>query len=381
MARAIHRLSARFVSTVTAAGYHADGGGLYLQVSLSGAKSWVLRFKRLGKAREMGLGSAQVVTLTEARQLALQARKVLQAGQDPIVERKAARAAGTVTWGWCADHFIESARAGWKNEAQAHQWEQSLRDHGPDRDLPIDAITTQVVLSALSKLWRDKTETATRVRGRIERVWDWAKVSGYVTGENPARWRGHLDKLLPKPTKVKRVAHHAAMPYRDVPAFMVALTSRNALSRRALHFTILTAARTGEVTGAGWDEFDLKHKVWTVPAERMKAGKLHRVPLTDEAVAILKPLPRNVPPFPLSENGMLNLLQKHMSQPYTVHGFRSSFSDWAAEATDFPREVVEMALAHTIPNKAEAAYRRGDLMDKRRELMQAWADYLSAPAT
>lgn len=377
MGRAIHRLSARFVATVTAAGYHADGGGLYLQATATGAKSWVLRYKRLGKAREMGLGSAQVVSLVEARQAAVQARKVLQAGKDPITERKAALAAGTVTWGWCADRFIDAARPGWKNADQAEQWSQSLRDHGPDRDLPVDAITTQLVLSALSKIWADKTETATRVRGRIERIWDWAKVSGYVTGENPARWRGHLDKLLPKPTKVKRVTHHAAMPYRDLPAFMRSLTARDGLARRALRFTILTAGRTAEVTLAQWGEFDLTGKIWNRPAEHMKAGRPHRVPLVDEAVAILRTLPRSEPPFPLSENGMLNLLQKHMAQPYTVHGFRSSFRDWAAEETDFAGEVAEMALAHVIGDQTEAAYRRGDLLEKRRELMRAWADYLA----
>ena len=382
MGRALHRLTARTVATVTAAGYHPDGGGLYLQVTRTGAKSWVFRFKRAKKARDMGLGSASLVTLAEARQAAAQARRVLAEGRDPIAERERARVAGPVTWGWCCDEFIAATRAGWKNEAQAEQWTQSLRDHGPDRALPVEAVTTHVVVATLGKLWRTKTETASRVRGRIERVGDWARVSGHVSGENPARWKGHLDKLLPKPTKVRKAGHHAAMPYDALPGFMPALRERDGLGRLALEFAILTAARTGEVTGATWDEFD--GDVWTIPAHRMKAGKPHAIPLVPRALAILAALPKDRPPFALSENAMLFLLQRPpprgLGQPYTVHGFRSSFSDWAHETTAFPNHVIEMALAHTIRNKAEAAYRRGALMDKRRELMDAWAAYL-APTT
>lgn len=377
MARPINRLSARKVATA-GKGYHADGGGLYLLVSEAGTRSWVLRYQRLGKRREMGLGSAAVVSLLEARQAALQQRKVLAAGKDPIASRRAAQAAG-MTFGEAADAYIEAHRASWKNEAQANQWRQSLADHGPDRDLPVADVDTAAVLRALNRIWKAKTETATRVRGRIERILDWAKVQGLREGENPARWRGHLDHLLPKPAKLKQVKHHAAMPYGKVPAFMATLRRRESGNRRALRFTILTAARTEEVAGAQWDEFDLKAAVWTVPAERMKAGRRHRVPLSGEALAILRSLPRDRPPFPSS--GMLNLLRKAppkgLGQPYTVHGFRSSFRDWAAEQTDFPGEVVEMALAHTIKDKTEAAYRRGDLLEKRRELMQAWADELA----
>lgn len=378
MARAIHRLSARAVATITAKGYHADGGGLYLQVSSGSSKSWVLRYKRLGKPRDMGLGSAAVVSLQEARQAALQARKVLAAGKDPITSRRAGQAQD-MTFGEAAVAYIEAHRSSWKNEAQADQWTQSLKDHGPARDLPVADVDTAVVLKALSKIWQEKTETATRVRGRIERILDWARVSGLREGENPARWRGHLDHLLPKPAKLKGKRHHAAMPFADVPAFMASLRTGKAANRRALRFTILTATRTNETAGATWGEFDLKAKLWTIPPGRMKAGAQHRVPLSDEAVAILTYLPRDKPPFPSS--GMLNLLRKLPPKgyglPYTVHGFRSSFRDWAAEQTEFPGEVVEMALAHTIPNKVEAAYRRGDLLDKRRELMQAWADYLA----
>jgi integrase len=379
--RGLNRLSARAVATLTEAGYHADGGGLYLQVTWTGAKSWVFRFKRGGKARDMGLGPAHTVSLLEARQAALQARKLVAEGRDPIAERMAARALGPVTWGWCVDEFIAVTRAGWKNEAQAEQWTQSLRDHGPDRALPIASVSTAVVVASLGKLWQTKTETASRLRGRIERVWDWARVSGHVGGENPARWKGHLDKLLPKPTKVRKAKHHAAMPYTALPAFMAELRRGDSLSRRAMEFAILTAARTSEVTGAQWDEFD--GDVWVRPAGRMKAGKPHAIPLVPEASAILAALPRDRPPFAMSENTMLFLLQREpprgLGKPYTVHGFRSTFSDWAHETTGFPNHVIEMALAHTIKSKAEAAYRRGDLMEKRRELMQAWADYLSAP--
>lgn len=377
MARPINRLSARKVATA-GKGYHADGGGLYLLVGPTGTRSWVLRYQRWNKRREMGLGSAVVVSLLEARQAALQARKVLAAGKDPITSRRAAQAQG-MTFGEAADAYIAAHKAGWKNDAQADQWTQSLKDHGPDRDLPVADVDTTTVLRALSRIWKDKTETATRVRGRIERILDWAKVKGLREGENPARWKGHLDHLLPKPAKLKGKRHHAAMPFADVPAFMAKLRVGKAANRRALRFTILTAVRSQETTGATWDEFDLKAKVWTIPPERMKAGEQHRVPLPDEAVAILEGLPRDKPPFPSS--GMLNLLQKPSPKgyglPFTVHGFRSSFRDWASETTEFPGEVVEMALAHVIKSKTEAAYRRGDLLDKRRELMQAWADYLA----
>lgn len=376
MGRPIHRLTARTVATATKKGYHPDGGGLYLQVSATGTKSWVLRYKVMGKARDMGLGSAAVVTLQEARHAALEAKKALVAGKDPIRQRRAAQAQG-MTFGEAADAYIESHKAAWKNDAQADQWTQSLKDYGPDRDMTVADVDTVEVVRCLRKIWSDKTETATRVRGRIERILDWARVTGLREGENPARWRGHLDKLLPKPKKLAKVRHHAAMPYKALPAFWARLKERDGLARRALQFTILTAARTAEVTGAPPEEFDLKHSLWVVPGPRMKGGVQHRVPLTEPARDLLKRSPKGAPPFPLSENGMLNLLQKHMKEPYTVHGFRSSFRDWAAEETDFPNEVVEMALAHTIENKVEAAYRRGDLLEKRRELMEAWAAYLA----
>lgn len=385
MARPINRLSARQVATAKQ-GYHADGGGLYLQVSPTLTRSWVFRYKRLKQPqREMGLGSISVVTLQEAREAALQARRVLVSGLDPIDERRRAVVTTERTWGQAADDFIEAHKAGWKSDAQAHQWEQSLKDHGPDRSMRMADVVTQTVLDCLRPLWKPKdkggrVETATRLRGRIERIWDAERVAGNVTGENPARWKGHLAALLPKRSKISKAVHHAAMPYAQVGGTMAELRPKPSKTAKALRFTILTAARTEETVGATWPEFDLAAKIWTIPGERMKAGEQHQVPLSSEAVDILKGLPTTAPPFALSENAMLFLLQKekHLGQPYTVHGFRSSFSDWAHETTEFPNHVIEMALAHKIKNQAEAAYRRGALMAKRRELMQAWADYLAS---
>lgn len=381
MARPIHRLSAKAVQSKTKQGYHADGGGLYLLVGPTGAKSWVLRYQRAGRRREMGLGSTSLVSLAEARQAAVAQRKMLITGEDPIATRRAAKSGGA-TFGEAADAYIAAHRAGWKNDAQAEQWTQSLKDYGPVRTTPVGEVDTPMVMSCLRPIWEKKTVTATRVRGRIERVLDWAKVHGMREGENPARWRGHLQNLLPKPSKVSKGKHHAAMHYAEVPAFMATLAERDARSRRALRFTILTAARTEEVVGADWREFDLKANVWTIPAERMKGGREHSVPLTAAAVAILGPLSRKEPPFKLSENAMLYLVQKPspkgLGLPFTVHGFRSSFRDWAAEETETPNEVVEMALAHAIRNKAEAAYRRGALLDRRRALMNEWAGYLQS---
>lgn len=376
-------MSARAVQTLTAAGYHADGGGLYLLIGPTGAKSWVLRYQLRGRRREMGLGAASVVTLQEARGAAMAQRRVLVAGDDPIAARAAAQAAGS-TFGECADALIESLRAGWKNEAQADQWTQSLADYGPCRSMPIADVDTIAVMACLRPIWPTRTETAKRVRGRIERVLDWAKVQGLRAGDNPARWAGHLDHLLPKPSKVAKAEHHAAMPYSAAPALFARLAAVDGAGRRALRFAILTAARTGEVTGAQWAEFDLPEMLWSIPAGRMKGGRPHVVPLSAAAVALLDGLPRDRPPFALSENTMLFLLQrtppKGLGLPYTVHGFRSTFRDWAAETTDHPGEVVEMALAHVIRNKAEAAYRRGDLLAKRRRLMDDWALFLSSPA-
>lgn len=372
-----HRLTARQVATA-AAGYHADGDGLYLLVAPEGTASWVFRFTLRGRKREMGLGAASVFSLAEARQRATQQRKLLADGLDPIEHRNALRSAKRRLWGEAAEEFIAAHEPGWKTPEQAHQWRQSLIDYGPDKALPIEAVDTALVVGLLRKIWSEKTETATRVRGRIERIWDAEKVAGHISGENPARWKGHLQSLLPKPSKVANAGHHAAMPYTDLPAYMARLRERDGLSRKALEFTILCAARTSEVIEAPWAEFNNRDHTWTIPGSRMKGGEPHTVPLSRAAQAALKARAGNDAPFPLSLGGMLALLQDEMKEPYTVHGFRSSFSDWAHETTDFPNHVIEMALAHKIENKAEAAYRRGALLAKRRELMEAWAAFLKA---
>lgn len=374
MARPTNRLSARAAATA-GAGYHADGGGLYLLVTSAGTASWVFRFTKAGRKREMGLGAASLYSLAEARAKALQARRALAEGHDPIDARHASRNAVHRLWGEAVEDFITAQEAGWRNGAQAAQWRQSLTDYGPDKAAPVASVDTALVAGLLRKIWTDKTETATRVRGRIERIWSAERVRGTVAGENPARWRGHLDVLLAKPSKVAKVVHHAAMPYSALPDFMATLRARPGLSRLALEFTILTAVRTSETTGAAWPEF--AGKVWTIPAERMKMDAEHQVPLSGAAQAVLAGLPREGAPFPLSNAAMLSLLRRTLQQPYTVHGFRSAFSDWAHETTEFPNHVIEMALAHRIKNEAEAAYRRGGLMTKRRELMEAWATYLA----
>lgn len=324
----------------------------------------------------MGIGSAELVSLQEARAAAFEQRRILASGKDPITERRIARSAqAPPTWGEAVDAFLSGQRAGWKNDAQANQWEQSLRDYGPKRSMPIIDVDTDVVMASLVPIWSSKTETATRVRGRIERVLDFARVRGWRTGENPARWRGHLDKLLPKASRVRKAEHFAAMPYADMPAFMADLMTRDTPAAQALAFTVLTAVRTSETIEADWSEF--AGSLWTIPAGRMKAGVEHVVPLTDPVLWILSSRPRQTKPFPLSNAGMLSYLQRTMGHAnYTVHGFRSAFDDWATETTDFADHLVDMALAHTIRDKTKAAYRRGTVIEKRRGLMNAWAKFL-----
>jgi integrase len=374
MGRPINKLSARAVQTL-GPGMHSDGGGLYLRADES-RRTWVFRFKFNGRARDMGLGRVADVSLADARRRAAEARALLAQGIDPIEAREAHTAPRT--WGEACADYIASQQGAWRTDAQAQQWRQSLADHGPGAALPLAAITTDVVARCLSALWQDRTETATRLRGRIERIWDAERVRGNVAGENPARWRGHLSALLPKPAQVRRVQHFRAMPYSELPEFMRVLLAGESVGRLALAWTILTAARTGETTGMQWGE--LAGDLWTIPADRMKAGRAHRVPLTPQALALIERRPRKAPPWALSENAMLYLLQREpprgLGRPYTVHGFRSAFRDWAAEKTDHPGEVIEMALAHSIRDKTEAAYRRGDLLDKRRTLMRDWAHYL-----
>jgi integrase len=386
MARKINRLNARVVATITKHGRHADGGGLYLSISPNGGRRWVFLYRWHGKPTEIGFGSARDVTLARARELAGQARGKLAEGINP---KDARRPSGGATFGECADRLIEAMRPSWRNGKHAAQWEMTLRDYAaPLRRLPPDKITTDDVLSVLKPIWSDKPETASRLRGRIERVLDAAKAQGLRSGENPARWRGHLDQLLPKRQRLTR-GHHAAMDFADVPAFLGELRAREGTAARALEFAILTVARSGEVLGARWGECDLDRAIWTTPAPRMKAGREHRVPLSRHALKIVKAMhdgrdggfvfPGQSPGKQLSVMALEMVLRRMKIENATVHGFRSAFRDWTAECTHFPNEVCEAALAHVIENKAEAAYRRGDLFDKRRELMEAWAAYCARP--
>ena len=395
MARPINRLTARFVATAPA-GMHADGAGLYLLVTPEGTASWIFRYARAGRKHDMGLGAATLYSLADARQRRDQQRRLLADGLDPIEERRLTRGATPRLWGQAKADFIAAHRGEWKSTPtdpdappgkQQLQWEHSLRDYGPDDALPVARLDTDAVLACLRPLWKPtaaggKVETATRVRGRIERVWDAEKVRGTVTGDNPARWKGHLEHLLPKPRKVQKPGHFEAIAYADLPELMARLLQRDGITRRALRWTILTVARTEETVGLDWSELDFRKgdELWSIPGARMKMGLPHVVPLTADAIACLDGLPRDRPPFALSENAMLNLLQdaspKGFGLTCTTHGMRSAFSDWAHETTAFPKHVVDMALAHKIKDKADAAYRRGDLLAKRWELMEAWARFL-----
>lgn len=387
VARQINKLSARQVATITKPGRHADGGNLYLVVDATGARRWVFLFRWQGRLREMGFGSARDVTLARARELAAEARAVLAEGQNPL-ERRAATTA-VPTFGAVADEVVASLSSGWRNPKHRAQWKMTLEVYAaPIRELSVDQVDTAAVLEILKPVWSTKPETASRLRGRIEKVLDAARAKGLRSGENPARWRGHLDHLLPKRQKLTR-GHHAALPIDEMPAFMEALRQRDAVAAWALEFCILTAARSGEVLGARWDEINLEKRLWIVPRERMKAGREHRVPLSEAAMAILnkaQTLRQEDSPFvfpgmrrgrPLSVMALEMVLRRMRRADITVHGFRSTFRDWASERTGFPHEVCEMALAHVIANKAEAAYRRGDLLERRRDLMEAWASFLS----
>jgi integrase len=395
MARGIGKLVAVTLPKLTKPGMYGDGGGLYLQVTASGAKSWIFRFMLHGRAREMGLGPLHTVSLAEAREKARDQRKLLLDGTDPIAAREAKRAeariaaANTMSFQECAERYIDANKAGWRNAKHAAQWPATLETYAYPvlGALSVQAIDVGLVMKVLEPVWQAKAETASRVRGRMEAVLDWATARGYRQGDNPARWRGHLDKLLPARAKIQRVEHHPALPYSGMGAFMADLRGQEGIAARALEFLILTAARTGEVIGARWDEFDLAEKLWTIPAERMKAGREHRVPLSSRTLAILDELgalrayggewvfPGGRPGRPLSNMAMLKVLRRMGRGGLTAHGFRSSFRDWAAERTNFPRDVAEMALAHAVGDKVEAAYRRGDLFQKRRALMDTWAKH------
>lgn len=397
MARAIGKLTALGVTQAEKRGYYSDGGGLFLQVSASGSKSWVFRFREASRLHEMGLGPTHTVALAEARQKALECRKLRLEGHDPIAERRAKRtaarleAAKGITFRECADAYIAAHKAGWRNAKHAAQWPSTLATYAHPKigDLPVQAIDVGLVMSVVEPIWSIKPETASRLRGRIESVLDWASARGYRTGDNPARWRGHLDNLLPPRSKVKTVEHHPALPYREMADFMAEIRKVDGVAARALEFTILTAARTAEVTRARWEEFSIAEKLWIVPGERMKAGREHRVPLSSAALGLLYKMAavRNSDFVftggkdnqPISNMAMLMLLRRLGRSHLTVHGFRSSFRDWTAEQTSVPAEVAEMALAHAVSNQVEAAYRRGDLFDKRRQLAEAWATFCGGP--
>ena len=389
MARGINKLTARTVETLDKPGRYSDGGNLYLSISPNGGKRWTFLYRWQGKPREMGLGSAARggVSLAKARERASGARALLHDGINPLEEKRASHRANIAipTFGAFADQYVEAMKSSWRNPKHAAQWAMTLERYAePIRGRPIDAIDTKAVLEVLKPLWHRVPETAERLRGRIENVLHAARVRGYRSGENPAQWRGHLDQLLPKRQRLTR-GHHAAMAYDKLPAFMTALRARESLASLALEFAILTACRSGEVLGARWEEIDLERAEWAISAARMKAGKPHRVPLSGRAVAIVECLaetresdfvfPGGKMGKPLSSMAMAMQLRRMKVEGVTVHGFRSAFRDWAAETTSFPHEVCEMALAHTIGNKAEAAYRRGDLFDRRRKLMEAWASY------
>ena len=424
MARAtINRLSDRKAKTAKL-GMHADGGGLYLRVTvgMNGVVSryWLFRYadRRTGKDRQLGLGPLGTVSLAQARSVARECREQLLAGLDPVEQRRAQRAsnalaaAKAMTFDACRDAYIAAHRAGWQNVKHSKQWTTSLATYVTPvfGHLPVAAVDTGLVLKVLEPIWATKSETASRLRGRIEAILDWAKVRGYRAGENPARWRGHLDKLLPAKAKVHKVEHWPALPHGQIGAFMADLRSRTGTAAKALEFAILTAARTDEALGATWDEIDMRAKLWAVPAERMKGGREHRVPLCDRALEILCGMmpdgqgsiarkyvfPGTKPGRPLSNTAMLELLRR-MNAERTVaglprytdpkqggrdvvpHGFRSTFRQWVAERTNFPGEVAEAVLAHIRGDRTERAYDRSDLFPKRRRLMAAWAEFCGKP--
>lgn len=393
MARTIEKLSALAVSRAKEPGYYGDGAGLYLQVSKSLTKSWIFRFTFGGKQREMGLGALHTITLAEARQKAKGCRSKLLDGIDPLEARNATKIgdalerAKAMTFDDCAKGYIAAHRGSWKNVKHAAQWESTLATYASPiiGALPVATVSTAMVVKVLQQIWHEKTETATRLRGRIESILDWATVSHFRAGDNPARWRGHLDNLLADPGKMNKVVHHAALPWQEIGAFMIELKGREGIAARAVEFAILTATRSGEVRGAVWSEFDLDAAMWVIPAERMKADREHRVPLSTTALALLRAAPRVEEfVFPgmraetqLSDMSLTAVLRRMGRKEITVHGFRSTFRDWCAESVgnSFPREVCEHALAHSLPDKVEAAYRRGDLIEKRKVLMQVWADF------
>ena len=402
MHRQVNRLTALAVSRAKKRGMYADGAGLYLQVTTSNAKSWVYRYMLNGKPRYMGLGAFPTFTLADARLKALEARRLRGEGVDPIDTRNAARditrleAAKSITFKDAAEQYMEAHRAGWRNPKHAKQWSATLQAYCyPSLGAaPVQAVDVALVMKVLEPIWATKTETASRVRGRIESVLDWASARGYRQGDNPARWRGHLENLLPRRSRVQKIVHHPALPYGEIGAFVENLRTQEGTAANALLFLILTACRTGEVIRAKWGEFNISEASWTIPAERVKTGREHRIPLSPAALAVINAqqavratndddefvFPGRKWDRPLSNMTIPSLLKRMERNDFTIHGFRSSFRDWAAERTNYPREVAEMALGHAVGDKVEAAYRRSDLFEKRRRLMNEWARFCHAGA-
>ena len=395
MPKVARELSALAVKRLREPGVYPVGGvaGLLLRVSKSGARYWMLRITIGDRRRDIGIGPFPEISLARARTIARDMRQQVREGTDPIADRQAARAAlriKAVTFDDAAARYLNHKAGSFRNAKHAKQWRTTLDTYaspiiGP---LAVERIELAHVLQVLEPIWKTKTETAARVRGRVEKVIDYAIVSGYRTGNNPARWRGNLDAILPAPTKLKKVKHHRAIPWTDAPAFMERLRTREAMAARALEFLLLTAARSGEIRGAIWTEVDHEARTWTVPAERTKTQKPHTVPLPDDALALLDNLPRfeDEPViFPAKRGGplsdmALSSLMRRMDVDATPHGCRSTFRDWVAERTSYPHEVAEMALGHAIPSEVERAYRRGDLLEKRRRLMADWSKFLNEGA-
>jgi integrase len=400
MVRALHRLSNLKVEHAKQPGMYADGGGLYLRVAEGGSKQWIYRYTTNGHNRDMGLGSVRLLTLAEARERARAAGKLRLDGIDPIAYKHAERgaaivaAAGAKTFKECAEGFIRDNEKKWTHPKHRRDWERTLvRFVFPTLgNLPVTSIDTPLVLKVIKPLWERVPETASRVRGRIEAVLGWATVHHYRTGDNPARWRQHLQHALPSRSEIAKVEHHAAMPYTQVASFMDALRKDTSIAARCLEFITLTAARLGEATGATWDEIDLGARTWTIRAERMKKGdKKHKVPLSDAVMAVLKTMreirqsayvfPGVKPGQPIGADALRELIKKLAGDDVTVHGLRSTFRDWAADCTSFPNELAEMALSHAIPTAVEKAYRRGSMFERRRKLMDAWAAYCATVET
>ena len=396
MARLHNQLTVLKVGSLKEAGYFADGQNLYLQVALGGAKSWIFKYRYANKRHEMGLGSALTISLKGARKMAAQHRETLAKGENPLVIKRQKQSAlrlsmaTQITFDQAVDAYIKSRESDWKNAKHKSQWQNTLKQYASPimGSLDIKSVDLSLILKLLEPIWQTKNETASRIRGRLEKVLDWATVRGYRSGLNPARWKGHLDVVLPAPSKIQVTSHLRSLPYSEVASFMSSLKKQSGFGALALEMVVLTAARSGEVRGATWDEIDLKNRIWIVPAHRMKTGKEHRVPLSEQAIELLKRLPRfegenllfpsRKRNTPLSDMVMTATIRRMgFASQTTTHGFRSCFRVWAAEQTDFPREICEQALAHNTAGEVEQAYQRSDHLEKRRSLMQQWANFSS----